>query len=55
MCFCEVLLLGFLQELGSSSDSQDDAVCHPVVMETELHGTLKVSSEQGLSDEPVHI
>lgn len=24
-------------------------------METELHGTLKVSSEQGLSDESIHI
>lgn len=55
MCLCKILLLGFLQELGSSSNRQNNAVCHPVVMEAKLHSTLEVPGEQGLCDEPVHI
>lgn len=55
VCFGKIFLLGFLQELSSSSYGQDDAVCHPVVMETEVHSSIKVSSQQGLCDEPVHV
>lgn len=55
VCFGKVFPLSFLQELGPSSDGQYDAVCHSVVMQTELHGSLKVSSEQGLCDQAIYI
>lgn len=54
-CFRKILSLGCFQQLGASGDGQDDAVRHPVVMETELHGGLEVSRQQSLSDQPVHI
>lgn len=53
--FGKVFLLGFLQELGPSSNGQDDAVRHPVVVQTELHGPLVVSGQQGLRDQAIQI
>lgn len=55
VCFGKIFLLGFLQELRPSCNGQYDAVCHPVVMQTELHGSLIVSSQQGLRDQAVQI
>lgn len=55
MRFGKVFLLGFLQELRPSSNGQDDAVRHPVVVQTELHGSLVVSGQQGLRDQAVQI
>lgn len=53
--FGKILLLGFLQELRPSCNGQYDAVCHPVVVQTELHGSLIVSSQQGLRYQAVQI
>ena len=55
VCFGEILLLCFLQEVWATSDCQDDAVRHAVVMDTEVHSPLKVSGEQCLGDQPVHV
>ena len=53
--FGEILLLCFLQELRAASDGQDDTVGHAVVEDTEVHSPLKVSSQQCLGDQPVHV
>ena len=53
--FGEILLLCFLQEVRATSDGQDDAVGHAVVMETEVHSPFKVSGQQCLGDQPVHV
>lgn len=55
VCFGKIFLLGFLQELWTSCNGQYDAVCHPIVVQTELHGSLVVPSQQGLRDQAVQI
>ena len=55
VCFCKIFLLGLLQEFGPSCDGENDAVRHPVVMETEVHSSLEVSGQQSLRDQAVYI
>lgn len=55
LSFGEVFPLSLFQKLRTASNSQDDAVGHSAVMETEINSSFVIPSEQSLCDQPVDI